>query len=357
LTGNTANYGGAIYSGYNSFNVTGNALNNNTASINGGAIYNYYSDVNPVVNFNQIVGNSPNTSAIYSKTGTVDATLNWWGSNDNPSGNVNNNVNVTSWLILSITADPTSILNGSNSTVTVDLLHANNETIQDPTNGHVPDGILINFTGTLGTLNSSTLQNGQATSIFTAKSAGTGSITATINNYSVSTPITVRTPPTVTVIDPANNTVNVAINKVIKVTFNEPIKAGTGWIELVKNNDTSVSIPITWNISGNVLTVTTNSTLAHGVGYRLLIHTGSITNLASDNVAAYVSRFTTSSDVTAPTVKTVDPANNAVNIAADKVIKVTFKEAITEGTGWIELTTSNGTIVPSTFSISGNVLT
>jgi methionine-rich copper-binding protein CopC len=270
---------------------------------------------------------------------------------------VNDNVNVTSWLILSITADPTSILNGGNATVTVDLLHANNGTIQDPANGHVPDGIPVTFTGTLGTLNSSTLLNGQATSKFTANSAGTGSITATIDNQALSTPITVRTPPTVTVIDPTNNAVNVAINKVIKVTFNQAIKAGTGWIELVNNNNTTVTVPIRWNINGNVLTVTSNNTLAHGFGYRLLIHTGSITNLAGDNVAGYVSRFTTSSDVTAPTVKTVDPTNNAVNVAADKVIKVTFSEAITEGTGWIELTTSNGTIVPSTFSINGNVLT
>ncbi|MCE7697971.1 MAG: Ig-like domain-containing protein, partial [Methanobacterium paludis] len=154
-------------------------------------------------------------------------------------------------------------------------------------------------------------------------------------------------------IDPANNAVNVALDKVIKVTFSESIKAGTGWIELVTSNGTVV--PSSWSISGNILTVTLNSTLTKGVNYLLLIHTGSVTDLEGNKVAGYVSRFT--GDVVAPAVKSVDPANNAVNVAPDKVIKVTFSESIKAGNGWIELVTSNGTVVPSTWSINGNVLT
>ncbi|MCE7697654.1 MAG: Ig-like domain-containing protein [Methanobacterium paludis] len=225
----------------------------------------------------------------------------------------------------------------------------------------MPDGIPVTFTGTLGNLNqtSATLLNGQATSLFTAKSAVTAkaNITATIDNYPASTPITVnsRSPPTVTVVDPANGAVNVAINKVIKVAFNESIKAGKGWIELVTSKGSVV--PSTWSINGNVLTVNANSTLTHGIKYMVLIHTGSVTDLAGNIVAGYVSRFTTSTDVTAPTVKSVDPANNAVNVAANKVIKVTFSEVIKAGNGWIELVNNNGTIVPSTWSINGNILT
>ena len=271
------------------------------------------------------------------------------------------NVTVTPWLVLNVTVDPNTILNGGNSTVTVDLQHDSNGTYHDPNEGHVPDGIPITFTGTLGNLNqtSTTLLNGQATSLFTAKSAVTAkaNITATIDNYSASTPITVnsRSPPTVTVVDPANGAVNVAINKVIRVTFNESIIKGTGWIELVTSNGSVV--PSTWSISGNVLTVNVNSTLIHGIKYMVLIHTGSVTDLAGNIVAGYVSRFTTSTDVTVPSVRSVDPANNAVNVAANKVIKVTFKETVQTGTGWIELVNNNGTIIPSTWSINGNILT
>ncbi|MCE7698688.1 MAG: Ig-like domain-containing protein [Methanobacterium paludis] len=124
-------------------------------------------------------------------------------------------------------------------------------------------------------------------------------------------------------------------------------------MELTTSNGTVV--PSTFAINGNVLTVTSNSTLTHGVKYMVLIHTGSVTDLAGNNVKGYVSRFTV--DTVAPTVKTVDPTNNAVNIATNKAIKVTFNEPITAGTKWIEITTSNGTVVPSTFTISGNVLT
>ncbi|AEG18423.1 Ig-like domain-containing protein [Methanobacterium paludis] len=165
--------------------------------------------------------------------------------------------------------------------------------------------------------------------------------------------MTFSTAPTVKSVDPANNAVNVALDKVIKVTFSESIKAGTGWIELVTSNGTVV--PSSWSISGNILTVTLNSTLTKGVNYLLLIHTGSVTDLEGNKVAGYVSRFT--GDVVAPAVKSVDPANNAVNVAHDKVIKVTFSESIKAGNGWIELVTSNGTAVPSNWSISGNVLT
>ncbi|MCE7698018.1 MAG: Ig-like domain-containing protein [Methanobacterium paludis] len=145
--------------------------------------------------------------------------------------------------------------------------------------------------------------------------------------------VTFSTAPTVKAVDPANNAVNVALDKVIKVTFSESIKAGNGWIELVTSNGTVV--PSIWSINGNVLTVTPNSTLTRGVNYLLLVHTGSVTDLDGNKVAGYVSRFT--GDTVAPAVKTVDPANNAVNIAADKVIKVTFNESIQAGNGWIDL--------------------
>ncbi|MCE7697653.1 MAG: Ig-like domain-containing protein, partial [Methanobacterium paludis] len=268
---NTSENGGAIWN-YGTLNVTTSKFNNNIATDtttiygSGGAIWNYDGDpTSRVINFNWIVGNSPNNSEIYSTNGTLDATLNWWGSNVDPSGFVAGNVTVTPWLVLNVTVDPITILNGGNSTVTVDLQHDSNGTYHDPNEGHVPDGIPVTFTGTLGNLNqpSTTLLNGQATSLFTAKSAVTAkaSITATIDNYSASTPITLnsRSPPTVTVVDPANGAVNVAINKVIRVTFNESIIKGTGWIELVTSNGSVV--PSTWSISGNVLTVNVNSTL------------------------------------------------------------------------------------------------
>ena len=162
--------------------------------------------------------------------------------------------------------------------------------------------------------------------------------------------------PTVVAIDPSNNAVNVTLNKVINVTFSEPIKSGNYWIELKDNNGTLV--PIKKSIKGNTLTITPLNTLIQGMKYLLIIHTGSITDMAGNNITLYTTHFTTTfDDTTAPTVKVIDPSNNAVNVAVNKVINVTFSEPIKSGNYWIELKDSNGTLVPIKKSIKGNTLT
>ena len=104
-----------------------------------------------------------------------------------------------------------------------------------------------------------------------------------------------------------------------------------------------------------MLTLTPVSALSKGTKYSLILHTGSVTDLAGNNLAYYGTYFTT--DSVAPTVKSVDPVKSAVNVAVNKVIKVTFSEAIKAGTSSFELRSSNGTVVNVTPSISGNVLT
>ncbi|MCE7699267.1 MAG: Ig-like domain-containing protein, partial [Methanobacterium paludis] len=241
-----------------------------------------------------------------------------------------------------VTVNETTGMYNTNQSVTLTATDDTNTTIYYTTDGSDPtvDGTVYTVPITVG---NTTLR-------YAAVDAAGNVSPIYTQNYAIDTAV-----PTVKVVDPASSAVNVAVNKVIKVTFSEAIKLGNSWIELVSSNGTS--IPISWSINGSVLTVTADSTLAHGVKYTLLIHTGSVTDLAGNNVAGYVSRFTTSTDVTVPAVKTVDPTNNAVNVAANKVIKVTFSEAIKAGNSWIELVNNNGTVVPSTWSISGNVLT
>ena len=94
------------------------------------------------------------------------------------------------------------------------------------------------------------------------------------------------------------------------MTFNEPIKAGDYWIELKASNGTV--IPITKSITGNVLTITPVNPLAEDK-YTVIVHTGSITDLSGNPVALWSSKFSVG---TSPTVTSVDPANNAVNVPA-----------------------------------------
>ena len=101
--------------------ITSSTLVGNTANM-GGAIWNS----GPLnVHFNRIVGNTASYgSAIYAAPGiNANGTLNWWGSNVNPSGRIYGNVIVTNWLILTLTADIASIKTNGTSIIKADLLH------------------------------------------------------------------------------------------------------------------------------------------------------------------------------------------------------------------------------------------
>lgn len=158
--------------------------------------------------------------------------------------------------------------------------------------------------------------------------------------------------PTPTAGNPARNAVNVPVDVVINTTFSEVIQEGTMLIELVSSSGGAV--PITTLINGNVLTVTPSELLVKGTKYTLILYAGSLTNADGNPIAYYSRSFTT--DGTAPTATAGSPARNAVNVAVDKVITTTFSEPIKAGTMLIELVSSSGTVVPTTASISGNVL-
>jgi predicted outer membrane repeat protein len=192
FTGNTANQGGAIYNDGNltitSSNFTGNNATGPLAY--GGAIYNYDGAAN--VHFNQIVGNTANLGiAIYNDGGTLDAALNWWGDNNGPAGKVVG-LTVTNWLVLTLSAVPGSISINGNSIVTADLIHDKNSVIQ--TGGHVPDGIPITFSGTLGNINPTSREtvNGVATTTFTGLTPGIAVVKVMADNQTVTNDITVN---------------------------------------------------------------------------------------------------------------------------------------------------------------------
>ena len=281
FTGNSAEYGGAIYNDEGMLAVSNSTFIGNSASYNGGAIYSYieqgdggtlkvdnstltgnnvatdgfggaiysYDNSNNVtVNFNRIVGNGPNE--IYSDTGTLNATLNWWGSNADPSVYVSGvnggSVNVTPWLILNITADPSSIICGGNSTVTTDLQY-DSGILSDPSNpelyyhdpaaGHVPD-VPVSFTATNGTIDpvSGALVSGNAATVFTATHGSIGNVTATVDSQPVSALIN---------INPASTQLVVG-NATVTDGQNAPLNA-----TLTDGNGHPLSQqPVTFNVNG-----------------------------------------------------------------------------------------------------------
>ncbi|MBZ2165034.1 Ig-like domain-containing protein [Methanobacterium spitsbergense] len=370
ITQNTANsfsYSGSGGAIINAGSVTINSciITQNTAqggSSSGGAIFN---NGNVLAHYNVFNGNTALTGAAISNYyGYVDAQYNWWGSNVDPSSQFYG-VLYNPWLYMTIKATPNNINNGETSQIIASFNNLfDGTTVTDliPTIGHIPDGILVNFSSdALGTVNplSGTTINGIASTTFTAGlNPGISTITSSVDAATVTTGVTINenVPPLVTSTSPVNNALNVVVNKVIQITFDRNIQLGTNpWIEL-KTSSSGTAVPYTTNIVGNVLSITPNSLLAVGTSYSVILHSNSVINLVGIGLAApYTTRFTTE---TPPVVTSTSPVNNAFNVALNKVIQITFDKAIQLGTNpWIELKTSNsGTIVPYTTNIIGNVL-
>lgn len=188
---NTASRGGAICN-YNILTVNSSNFINNIASMNGGAIWNW--NGNSTVQFSRIIGNMAGDTLndIYNQSGLVSAELNWWGSNEDPSAKVQG-LTVSKWLILTVNADPTSIYTSNNSTITADFTHDSNGGVNDPVLGHLPDGIPVSFTTTLGNISNALTLNGKAlTTLNAGLNPGIAIIAAKLDNQTpISANITV----------------------------------------------------------------------------------------------------------------------------------------------------------------------
>lgn len=184
---------GGIYNDDGTVNLTSCNIYNNNAVLSGGGIY---SSINCVLRFCRILGNSADIGAnIYCSnypSSNVDAQYNWWGSNNNPS-KISGNVNVTPWLVLNLTANPSLIENGGSSDITADLLYDSNGGYHDPASGHVPNGIQVIYTTTLGIINSPIYTlNGFTTATLISGTVGVANVSTTINNQTVYTTVTIH---------------------------------------------------------------------------------------------------------------------------------------------------------------------
>ena len=160
-----------------------------------------------------------------------------------------------------------------------------------------------------------------------------------------------KTPITVTSIDPANTAINVANNKVIKIVFNEPIKEGNQLIQL--NDNEGNIIPLNISIDGNILYLNP-SNLTNNTKYNLTLSDGSIKDLAGYALQSYTTNFQTGP---IPIITSISPLNGELNVASNKNITVTFNEPIQNGSMWIELKKNSETSTPYTTSIQGDILT
>jgi len=150
-------------------------------------------------NFNRIVGNALGLGN--GTAATVDATNNWWGSNAGPGGpgsdTVSGLVTFNPWLVLQLTASPTSVQTGGKASVVASLT-TNSSGMNTSAPGRVQDGIPVSFATDSGSLAPSTgvFMAGMATSQLTVGATpGTVTVSATVDNQTSSARVTVIPPP------------------------------------------------------------------------------------------------------------------------------------------------------------------
>ena len=161
--------------------------------------------------------------------------------------------------------------------------------------------------------------------------------------------------PVVISTDPANNATGVPLNKTITATFNmvmDPLSINTTTFKLMQGT-TAVTGIVTY--SGTTASFTPATPLTLNTLYTATITTGAKNTAGTALANNYVWTFTTGT-LTAPTVISTDPANNATSVLLNKVISATFSEPMNpltiNSTSFILM--QGATIVTGTVSYSGS---
>lgn len=94
------------------------------------------------------------------------------------------------------------------------------------------------------------------------------------------------TPPVVSSTDPANGAPGVAVSKTISVTFDEDVQAGTAYDGISVKDASGNTVAVTKNITGKVLSLKPNATLAYNTKYTVTIPAGAVKDLAGNTLAA-----------------------------------------------------------------------
>ncbi len=164
--------------------------------------------------------------------------------------------------------------------------------------------------------------------------------------------------PVVIFTDPENNATSIPLNKTVTATFNMPMDPLTinGTTFTLKQGANAIAGTVSY--SGTTASFTPSGPLTLNTDYTATITTGAKNTAGTAVANNYVWTFTTGS-LTAPTVISTDPANNATGVVLNKIISATFSEVMNPLT--INATTftlmQGSTVVSGTvaYSASGSI--
>lgn len=153
---------------------------------------------NNIIQFNSITNN---TLALQNENLTATAPYNWWGTNKPDFKTiVKGNFKVGPYMVLTLTANPSTVLLNNPVSIKADLLHDNLGTYHDPKDGLVPYTGSAHFNTTLGAIKDVNFSNGEAKTVLkNLDTPGTAMVTAEVDDQKSSAKVNVQTLKTVSI--------------------------------------------------------------------------------------------------------------------------------------------------------------
>ncbi len=163
------------------------------------------------------------------------------------------------------------------------------------------------------------------------------------------------TAPKIVSVVPANNATAIPVGNSLSVNFSVPMNSATVTASSFTLKQGTTAIPGTVTYSGSAATFKPASSLTANLVYTATITTD-VKDVAGNALAAnYTWSFTTApavvTDVVAPTIVSVLPANNATAIPVGNSLTVNFSEAMNSAT----LTAASFTLKQGTTAVTGTV--
>ncbi len=172
-------------------------------------------------------------------------------------------------------------------------------------------------------------------------------------------------PPTISILSPADNATGVALDANLVITFSKAIDIQTGNIYIKKLSDNSTAQTIAMSsglLSGNgttQITINPSTDLDHTTSYYINIDATAFDDTAGNSYAGMTGNgtwnFTTIGDLTAPTISSFSPADNTTGVPVASNLVMNFSEAVNVQTGNFVIYNSGGSIF-ETIDIAGGLV-
>ena len=162
------------------------------------------------------------------------------------------------------------------------------------------------------------------------------------------------TPPAITSVIPADNTVGASVSTNLTINFSENVSWGTGSVILYDGNDNVIQTVSSGNpnatLSGSTFFYNPPANLVINTPYYVKIDATAFKDAANNFFAGIADNITwnfNTNDITPPVLVASPfvPADNSNGVAITTPLSITFNEAVQAGTGEIQLYDGSGTLV------------